>query len=186
MGQGRRDDGGRARRPTARASGYALCIYGDTDATADAPHRAARARPAAPVKGKPCWKALGKPKGTTGYKYNDPDLTPHGIQSINAKPGVDGKAQLIVKGKGATLRKPALPIAAFPLRVQLQKAGTCFEVKYEAADVTKNEAGLLKLKGPHSGERRRVSDRRGLPATRGHRRLRSERDVHGDGPVHRP
>jgi hypothetical protein len=42
-----------------------------------------------------------------------------------------------------------LPIAAFPLRVQLQKTDACFEVKYEAADVTKNEGGLLKLKGPH-------------------------------------
>ncbi len=127
---------------------YALCIYGDTDATPTL--LAELLAPAGAIcKGKPCWKALGKPPGTTGYKYNDPELTPHGIQSLNAKPGVDGKAQLIVKGKGATLRKPALPIGAFPLRVQMQKAGTCFEVKYEAADVTKNEAGLLKLKGPH-------------------------------------
>ena len=53
-----------------------------------------------------------------------------------------------MKGKGATLRKPALPITAFPLRVQLQKDGVCFEVKYAATDVKKNEAGMLQVKGP--------------------------------------
>ena len=128
--------------------GYALCLYGDTDATP-----VLLAELVAPAGGackndKPCWKALGKPPGVKGYKYNDADLTPHGLQSITAKPGDDGKAQITVKGKGATLRKPALPITAFPLRVQLQKSGLCFEVKYEAADAKKNEAGTLQLKGP--------------------------------------
>jgi hypothetical protein len=129
-------------------AGYALCIYGDTDAT---PVLLAEliAAPGGLCKGKPCWKGLGKPPGATGYKYNDPDLTPHGLQSINAKPGVDGKAQLTVKGKGANLRKPAVPVAAFPLKVQLQKSGLCFEVAYDATDVVKNEPGLLTLKGPH-------------------------------------
>jgi hypothetical protein len=127
---------------------YALCMYGNADTT---PTLLAEllAPAGGTCKGKPCWKGVGKPAGSKGYKYNDPDLTPHGILSINAKPGDDGKAQLQVKGKGATLRKPALPIIAFPLRVQLQKDGACFEVTYEQADVTKNEAGLVKLKGPH-------------------------------------
>ena len=126
---------------------YALCIYGDTDVT---PILLAEvlAPPGGICKGKPCWKANGNPPGSKGYKFNDPELSPQGLQSITAKPGVDGKAQISVKGKGATLGKPALPIAAFPLRVQLQKDGICFEVKYEAADAKKNEAGVVQLKGP--------------------------------------
>jgi hypothetical protein len=126
---------------------YALCIYGDTDVTPVL--LAELSAPGAGIcKGKPCWKAVGNPPGSKGYKYNDPELTPQGLQSINAKPGANGKAQIIVKGKGATLSKPALPITAFPLRVQLQKDVVCFEVKYEAADAKKNEAGVVQLKGP--------------------------------------
>jgi hypothetical protein len=41
-----------------------------------------------------------------------------------------------------------MPIPAFPVRVQLQGAGQCWEVKYEAGDVVTNSATTLRLKGP--------------------------------------
>ena len=41
-----------------------------------------------------------------------------------------------------------MPMTAFPLRVQLQGAGRCWETQYEAADAVVNTSEVLKLKGP--------------------------------------
>ncbi len=129
--------------------GYALCLYADTAATPTLVSELLAPPGGACKNGKPCWKALGKPPGASGFKYNDADLTPHGLQTIVAKPGIDEKAQVTVKGKGARLRLPAMPITAFPLKVQLQGADACFEVHYEATDAKVNRGDLVKLQGPH-------------------------------------
>ena len=132
--------------PLAR-DGYALCIYADTDATP-----ALVSETSAPAgglcAGKPCWKGLGKPAGSKGFKYADKDATPSGLTSVVLVPGADGKARIVVRGKGAPLPLPPMPLPAFPVRVQLQGAGKCWETKYEAIDATKNTATQLKLKGP--------------------------------------
>ncbi len=88
----------------------------------------------------PCWKALGKPAGSTGFKYNDAAGTADGIKSVLLKPGAlntksVGTAQIVVNGKGPNLFArptgvpglPTLPIA-MPQRVQLQaSSGKCWE-----------------------------------------------------------
>src|SRR4029079_6615322 len=66
------------------------------------------------------------------------------------KPGIVEKAKLQVKGKGASLILPTMPIPipSFPVRVQLQGAGTCWEARYDSTTVVTNTAEQLKLKGP--------------------------------------
>jgi hypothetical protein len=127
--------------------GYVLCVYGDTDATPKL-WSEVMAPPGGVCHGKPCWKGLGAPVGARGFKYGDKDLTPNGALGVIAKPGIDGNAKITVKAKGLLLRKPPMPIPAFPLRVQLQAAGSCWETKYDATGIKENRSDLLKVKGP--------------------------------------
>ena len=85
---------------------------------------------------KACWQ--DKP---TGFSYNDKDLTPDGIQKLILKEGlVAGKAKIILKGKGALLDDPTLPITASPVTVQLLNASTCWQATY-SSPFTKNVGG---------------------------------------------
>jgi uncharacterized delta-60 repeat protein len=123
----------------------ALCIYDESGVTPSVLLRAEI--PAGGTCGtKACWRATGFPPGSRGYKYKDPDRTPDGIDRVALKPGPDGKAKIVVKGKGATLALPTLPIAEpLAVRVQLKNGvGQCWEATYSTA--LRNDAGQLKAK----------------------------------------
>jgi hypothetical protein len=52
---------------------------------------------------------------------------------VNLTPGTDGQAAILLKGKGADLRMPTLPLTA-PVTVQLQAAsGQCWSASYSQA-----------------------------------------------------
>jgi hypothetical protein len=56
---------------------------------------------------------------------------------------VDGKARIIVKGRGAQLREPPLPIDQ-PVTVQLKSSdGVCWEAIY-SAPALRNQTGRFK------------------------------------------
>ena len=105
------------------ATGYALCAYdgaGTLVVDAGAPAGGLCA------KGKPCWKATKK-----GYRYSDRDLTPDGIQRIDLRAGEAGRSTIVVKGKGASLALPSLPIATLPVTVQFVSGdGPCWETTF--------------------------------------------------------
>ena len=85
--------------PTASAS-YQLCFYDDLFGTPDL--RLDFAIPAGGLcAGKPCWKA----KGTSGFGYAGPDLTPSGIDTVKIRTN-GGKAKIAVSGKGGRLALP--------------------------------------------------------------------------------
>ena len=55
-----------------------------------------------------------------------------------SKAGSDGKAKVLVKGKGVRLGMPVLPLAV-PVRVQLASAsGACWEAEFQSAGVIEN------------------------------------------------
>ena len=119
---------------------YRLCIY--EGPTPNATLRTdVRFAPGGVCDGKPCWKALGKPAGTKGYQYKSKTRG-----SLALKPGIDGKAQIKLAAKGTAAILPPLPLGSFPLRVQLDGAGNCWETTFDAA--TKNESTKLQAKGP--------------------------------------
>jgi hypothetical protein len=90
---------------------YALCVYGGN---------ALLATLSAPAGAK--WTSRSR-----GYRYVDPSLTPSGIERLDLRAGVP-TARMLLKGKGAGLVRPALPINALPVRAQLVSgAGTCWE-----------------------------------------------------------
>ena len=112
---------------------YTLCVYDESGAPTLA--TGAVIPGGGTCKGKPCWKALG----TSGFAYKDSKRLRFGIAAIKLKAGPDGKAQLQIKGQGATLPVPALP-APLPLRVQLTaENGTCWESVFATTGTTRND-----------------------------------------------
>ena len=72
----------------------------------------------------PCWSALGR----RGFVYEDATASPHGVKRLMLEAG-----RITLKGTGARLALPPLPLA-LPLRVQLErKGGGCWEATYGAA-----------------------------------------------------
>ena len=119
--------------PTADTR-YDLCMYDGTDALA-----ASAAAPAGGTCGaRPCWTAT-----KTGFRYLQKALTPNGLQTLDLRSGTDGKARILIKGRGALLSLPPLPVASLPLRVQLNGAGRCWSTTY-GADVRTNQTGAFK------------------------------------------
>jgi hypothetical protein len=124
--------------PTA-TTGYALCLYdGNSTLIADAAIPAAGTCNAASPR--PCWR-----ENARGFRYVDKDLTPNGIQQVVLKAGDAGKAQIQVKGRGASLPDPTLPISHLPVTVQLvSSTGQCWTATYSST--LRNDGGQLKAK----------------------------------------
>ena len=107
------------------STGYTICVY---DASANPqPLLFAMAPPAGTCTGKPCWTSV-----KNGFKYKDKDLTPDGLSFLLEKAGAAAAAKLIVKGKGANLGAPGLPLTT-TVTVQLKKnddPGICWQSKF--------------------------------------------------------
>lgn len=89
-----------------------------------------------------CWR-----RSARLLSYVDRDATPEGLSNLRLQSGADGRAGVLLKGKGANLigRADALPVPPLstPLRAQLQSAGgVCWEATYATAGV--NGAGTFK------------------------------------------
>ncbi len=125
--------------PTDSTS-YALCVYAD-GALVMNPTIAASGLCA----GLPCWKAVGQ-----GFAYANPTGNSAGIVKANLKPG-DGKAKIMVVGKGASLA-PVLPIPLGSLvTVQMVKSPgsgpECWQAEFPAPAVV-NLAKIFKDRLP--------------------------------------
>jgi hypothetical protein len=100
--------------------------------------------------GRPCWK----PNDTAGFGYKSKTATPDGITLTKLTPGPDGKAKVVLEGKGVHLSDrpnglPGPPLAT-PLRVQLLgENGLCLETTHDVSGVVKNDAarGVFKARG---------------------------------------
>jgi len=127
---------------------YALCLYDESSGT---PWLVVAATIPADVhcKLKPCWKGLGKPPGSKGYRYADKKMTHSNVAKLLLKPGGIGKAKIMAKAKGADLQPLSLPLTTpLALRVQLQgEHGECWEAAYDDAGTIKNETGHYKGAG---------------------------------------
>ncbi len=81
----------------------------------------------------------------TGFKYNDKTASSDGVKNAILKAGAEGKAKIIVKGKGVSLPMPDLSALDLPLTVQLSNGTTCWESVYDG-NVSKNEPDFFKAK----------------------------------------
>ena len=73
-----------------------------------------------------CWRPT-----RSGFRYADRAGYPDGIVSAKLREGREpGRAAIVMRGKGATVDMPVMPLDA-PVRVQLKNsAGTCWEAEY--------------------------------------------------------
>jgi len=118
----------------AQASLLGLCLYDAADALVFD----GRIPPGGDCGKKPCWKSLGTPAGSKGYKFKNKTGTPDGIQKLVLKPGETGRTKIVVKGGKENLTASPTGFAPLPLalpaRVQLQSStGTCWEAVFDTA-----------------------------------------------------
>lgn len=114
---------------------YALCVYDETAGTptlklaADIPAGGTCA-------GKPCWTATAH-----GFKYADKDAIPDGVVSLVLKEGLEGFAKITLKGQGANLQMPILPLDQDPaVIVQLvNDQGVCWDANYTAPAIANEQ-----------------------------------------------
>jgi hypothetical protein len=113
---------------------YDFCLFDESGA---APVRllAARAEGGRACGTRPCWRASAR-----GMRYSDRAATSDGLTSVRVTAGVEGLAKAQVKGRGALLGLPALPLG-LPVRVQLQaEGGICWEAAFDAGNALRNDA----------------------------------------------
>lgn len=118
------------------SSDYQFCVFGEGSG---APELLIGAEvPANPTS----WRALG----AKGYKYKDKTAAEDGISKIVAKGGADGKAKIILKGKGAALSDPTLPLSpgTSGIRVQLTNpsTGICWESAFPFGTVSVDDTTI--------------------------------------------
>jgi len=136
--------------PTA-GEHYRLCLYDESGGT---PAVVLEAQvPVATTCGtKPCWKGLGSPSGSKGFRYKNKARTPHGVQVAVLKAGAEGKAKIVIKGGRENLFKgvagaPPLPLP-LPATLQLQNVrGECWQATYDTDGVGSNETGFFRGSG---------------------------------------
>lgn len=115
---------------------YAFCVY---DASADPQPLISTAVPAGGACGKgPCWKELSGKR----LDYLDRVRYVGGLELIRMKPGEEGKARALVRGRKENLGLPDTPLTP-PVTVQLQVAnGECWTAEY-GEFIKKNADGVF-------------------------------------------
>jgi cysteine-rich repeat protein len=132
--------------PASGTTRYDLCIY---DESGGAPALVLRAAlpPGGTCGTQPCWKAAS----SGGYRYADRDAAAHGLRTLVLKPGAEGKAKIVVKGKGDALLLPDLPLDADPrVTVQLvSSTGACWATGFDAPSANDDAELKAAYKAPN-------------------------------------
>jgi Bacterial Ig domain len=119
---------------------YEVCLY---DAAGTLIGRAC-APAGGTCEGKPCWR-----ERRHGYKYRKRDFSPSGTKNtlqLDLKAGFDGKAAIIVKGKGGNPVIPALPLAQPVAAEIVNGGGACWQATFRAP-AQQNEPDRFKDRG---------------------------------------
>lgn len=116
---------------------YDLCIYDNGALVSALP-----APSGGICAGRPCWA-----EKTKSFDYKDKEYTPAGLERIQLKEGVAGKAAIQVKGRGSNLGLPPLGPLTGPIAVQLRRrdGGICFGSTF-SAPFAKDDGVTLKDK----------------------------------------
>jgi hypothetical protein len=120
------------------AHGYALCMYnsgGSLIFRGTIPSGGT-------CGGHPCWRTAA-----AGYHYRNGRATPDGLTKVLLRAGDAGHTSVVVKGRGASLGLPALPLT-LPLTIQLQEeSGPCWASTFESA--RRNDAASFRASAAH-------------------------------------
>jgi hypothetical protein len=116
--------------------GYALCVYDGGELAMRVTAPAGSACP-----GRTGWRST-----PSGFRYRSKARTPDGLRSIALKQGADGRARVVVKGKGALLPLPDLASMTSPVVVQLRRSGNgpCWSAQYVFPPALRADATTFK------------------------------------------
>jgi hypothetical protein len=118
--------------PTTTTS-YELCIF---DESANIPQLVLDAH----IPAGSSWSGFSR-----GYKYRDAEAATDGINAVVLREGDDGTASIVVKGRGAGLDAPVLPLQQDnQVIVQVLNGSTCWEADYGTSRV--NDVAEFKAK----------------------------------------
>lgn len=125
-------------------AGLDLCLFDGNGGEYDL-EMEARIPPAGTCAGKACWKAAG----AKGFKYKDKAGTRRGITKLVLKSGAAGKASVVLKGQGASLLPPPLPLDDAPeVVLQLRNdLGNCWGTTF-TGPASSNDGTGFKAKAP--------------------------------------
>jgi hypothetical protein len=114
----------------ATTDDYAFCVF-ETQLSAVQTLVDATLAAGATCGGGDCWTPLGNPPAARGWRYRDATRTQGGLEKIVMKPGEDGRARIVAKGRGTNLGLPTPLGIDLPVLVQLQRdGGACWEASY--------------------------------------------------------
>lgn len=132
--------------PPSSDTRFELCVY---DASGNGqPLQAAVVKGGSLCGSRPCWRA----QGSTGWSYarSASAGVGDGIVQLKLQSGADGRAQIVVKGKGASLGAPD-PELTLPVTVQLVASdgasSRCWQTTFASAPL-RNDDTQFKAKGP--------------------------------------
>ncbi|HEY2386284.1 MAG TPA: hypothetical protein VGK30_04935 [Candidatus Binatia bacterium] len=90
----------------------------------------------------PCWRAAG-----AGYHYRNGQAAPDGLTKVLLRAGDAGHASVVVKGRGASLGLPPMPLT-LPVTLQLQEeSGPCWGSTFEGARM--NDSARFRASAAH-------------------------------------
>jgi len=113
---------------------YTLCVYDGSAALV----MKATAPAGGTCAGRPCWISRAK-----SFRYDDRQLTPTGTGSLDLRAGDARAARIKMRGKGAHLTMPSLPVRSLPVTAQLVDSdGSCWGSTFTSAQ--ENDAGRFK------------------------------------------
>jgi cysteine-rich repeat protein len=113
---------------------YTLCVYDRSGLIM------AATAPAGRICGtRACWSRAGG-----GFRYRDRESTPDGLRRIALKAPPDGKARILVTGRGEHLRIriPTLSGTISPVTAQLMNGHACWDAVYDASIVRRTSASF--------------------------------------------
>jgi len=120
-----------------------LCLY-DAAGTPQ-PVMSAVAPPAGTCDAKPCWRL----RESRGYRYRSRADSGDGVVRLKLRRSRAGEAQVLVKGRGARLRLPGLPLS-LPVLAQLlvgdANATTCWAAEFDRA--SRNDGAQFRASSP--------------------------------------
>jgi hypothetical protein len=93
---------------------------------------------------RPCWRTAG-----SGFHYRNGRATPDGLTKVQLRAGTAGRAGVVVKGRGANLGLPSMPLTP-PVTIQLQEeSGPCWASTFAAGGIRMNDSADFRAGADH-------------------------------------
>lgn len=119
---------------TRATTDYAFCVHREVAGAWQSVLQLVLPAASTCANGAPCWRGAGEPAGSAGYTLRDAGALHDGVTELRLTPGADGRASILLRGRGPDLDLPPLPLGpAERVVAQLRTGeGACWGAEYAA------------------------------------------------------